>query len=120
LTTVVKIITDHSFLLPSAGQFRPTRTLSIRNRRTHAVTFFIGKGKYIVPAFALNRLFTLNSDMGEKRLNFLCPKKTHRSFTSETVDIMMNLLTMGLLCAIGVVVIYIRSSRTWYLNVPEV
>ena len=43
--------------------------------------------------------------MGKKLLNIFCAEKPWMSLTAEVVDITKNPLTIGLLCAIGIVVI---------------
>lgn len=59
-----------------------------------------------IPEFRI--LFTIRyagSPAHENHLPILCARKTRVGFTSEALDIPMNLLTMGLPCAIGLVVI---------------
>jgi len=43
--------------------------------------------------------------MGEEHLDIFCAEKPRMRFTSVVVDIMKNSLTIGLLCAISIMVI---------------
>lgn len=45
------------------------------------------------------------SEMGKERFDIFCAEKPRMRFTAEVVDITKNPLTIGLLCAISVVVI---------------
>jgi len=52
-----------------------------------------------------SRHLFLCSEMGKERLDIFCAEKPRMSFTAEVSDITKNPLTIGLLCAICVVVI---------------
>ncbi len=52
-----------------------------------------------------SRHLSFGSEMGKKGLDIFCAEKPRMRFTAEVVDITKNPLTIGLLCAICVVVV---------------